>query len=1270
MSNEVLILGVKGSGKTVFLSVLGHQYEGVGEFGLSLSPDRQTWKFAYEFYHTMAPEDGSEQRFPAATDPKDDPLPLTWLVRAGTETLFRMTTLECAGETMVEAFSGEGDAEAEERYSEEMTAAFDAMDANTAAGVASKADTVTKLRVMAKRASVVCLFLNPRDFESQVAALPGRYAERLERRLERLRAEGAGEAELSAARKASGKYLAKARDELKDRYGAMLDLLRTFLENPEYRAKRLVFVLTQAGGLERAIEEAGGAWGYLNANVRQLESHDLKDRAEAIAVSAVNGVALVEEPDGEERERPDGPIESTGLEDFLLTVGGTCSPRLESLKTVRGKCLAAELRFTEAMREGEPVQTRLETARQWRSAALEWMQATEHFLAGLGNVRAGVKQRTRAFAGADVARAERRWYAESALWSRLSEDVATGRELPAGDLEAWRAVADAAVERRNMGGWTLDELGLEEGWLAEAVARRQDEWRGLKRRFDAALARLDWEEAKRLLGTSGLDPMEETFRKMQASWAETRRSRAETECRRALEKEEEGMAVAKLKELVEAERDAGPSPSRAVLEEGLECLRARLEVRARLERLVDIRRAWKSGAIKEGEALAAARHALPLMEKDLASGEKSHGADNFRDLREEYGKWRRWLEGKLTSRSTRLRVEWVMAAVLVVLLALAWAWLRWQAKREMIAERVSALSEACISGNYIGAKVRLLGLRNRPWLGLKASEYVPSSLLIRLGALEDLKRPKADAELARKNLDAKRNKLVGQYGDGRLGLFPDWMESERLRSEGLGLMPLTMTDEYGLEIPDGDISNASGRYKKAMECFRNAEKGLDKVEKAAASADAAAKGTLAMAKAVLGKADSPSGTQSVAKREPGASPTPNRAVEATWGLGLVDWDAAARAAEKTTPDKLRAAKSPEEEWKNVLAEGKATREVPEEEWRAAGRRIDEILRHPESTTEERAAAGKRKQVCNAASAYFAEKERRAAVAGLEEKIKTAIGEKRWAEAYPLAQKQLAEAQIRGDKVAVDAVEKLLERIAAGTRASVNAALADRKLDAAAVKKELWTASGGTERLGDEVAAAVRGYLMVHYPENTPEAFPPTYHRDMLLLEDLGMTRERAELERRTGKWSRQWLAWAETWAETARTNARRAKMLGSAWDACKAAEAAVAAVADNPRTTPDESRRAGDILAELPYLLCVQGRKRGASGKTYQPQPIGGIGIDGEGLSVAGVRPSGEKADVAIVSVEMPCLKSGTAIPRVGSPKRFRHQFVKPGTQTVTVDFD
>lgn len=1258
MSNEVLILGVKGSGKTVFLSVLGHQYEGVGEFGLSLSPDRQTWKFAYDYYHEMAPEDGSEQRFPRATDPKYDPVPLTWQVRAGTETLFRMTTLECAGETMVKAFGGEGDAEAEERYSEALTAAFDAIDANTATGVAAKADTVTKLRVMAKRASVVCLFLNPRDFESQVAALPGRYAERLERRLERLRAEGAGEAELSAARKASGECLAKAREELKDRYGAMLDLLRTFLENPEYRAKRLVFVLTQAGGLERAIEEAGGAWGYLNANVRQLESHDLKDRAEAIAVSAVNGVALVEEPDGEERERPDGRIESTGLEDFLLTVGGTCSPRLESLKAARGKCLGAELRFTEAMREGEPAQTRLETARQWRNAALEWMQATEHFLSGLVNVRAGVKQRTRVFAGADVKRAERRWYAESALWSRLSEDVATGRELPAGDLEAWRAVADAAAARRDMDGWTLDELGLEEGWLADAVARRQDEWRGLKRRFDAALARLDWEEAKRLLGTSGLDPMEETYRKMQAAWAEARRTRAEMECRRALEKKAEGEAEAKLKELAEAERDAGPSPSRAVLEEGLDCLRVRLEVRARLERLVDIRNAWKSGEIKEGEALEAARHALPLMEKDLASGEKSHGADNFRDLREEYGKWTSWLEGKVASRATRLRAEWIMAAVLVVLLALAWVWMRWQTKREMLSTRLAALSEACISGNYSDAKVRLLGIRDRPWLGLRASEYVPSTLLVRLGALEDLKRPKAAAEQARKNLDARRKKLVDKYGEMRLGLFSDWMESERLRSDGLGLMPLMVPDEYGLEIPDGDISNASGRYKKAMERFVNAAKGLGKVEEAAASADAAT------------KADLSSGSKSAAEKEGNPSLPPNRAVEATWGLGMVAWDAAARAAEKTTPDKLRLAKSPEEEWKNVLAEGKATREIPEEEWKAAGRRIDEILRDPKSTTEEKAAAEKRKPVCDAAAAYFAEKERRATVAGLEGQLKAAIGEKQWAKAYSLAQKQLAEATSRGDKVAVDAVEKLLERIADGTRASVNAALADGKLDAAAVKNELWMASGDSERLGDEVAAAIRGYLKVHYPENAPESFPPTYHRDRLLLEDLAMPRERAELERRTGNWSRQWLTLAEIRAETARTNARRAKTLDAAWNACKTAEAAVEAVAVNPHTTPDERRRAGNILSELPYLLCVQGRKRGASGTTFQPQPIGGGGIDGEGLSVAGVRPSGEKADVAIVSVEMPCLKSGWAIPRVGSPKRFRHQFSKPGTQTVTVDFD
>ena len=184
---EVVILGVKGSGKTVFLSVLGHAFEKIGEFGLNLRPDPRTKRFVFETWNLMAPDDGSPQEFPPATDPNSDPLPLTWNVQVGTSPVFRLSSLDCAGETMVRAFTEGGDAARERVFSDALDRVFAAMDrgvpATDAPGAMAEADPVTRLRTMTRRASVVCLFLNPRDFESQIAARPVRFRERLERRL-------------------------------------------------------------------------------------------------------------------------------------------------------------------------------------------------------------------------------------------------------------------------------------------------------------------------------------------------------------------------------------------------------------------------------------------------------------------------------------------------------------------------------------------------------------------------------------------------------------------------------------------------------------------------------------------------------------------------------------------------------------------------------------------------------------------------------------------------------------------------------------------------------------------------------------------------------------------------------------------------------------------------------------------------------------------------------------------------------------------------------
>ena len=96
----VVILGVQGSGKTVFLSVLGETFAEGGVFGLSLAGDPATEDFTAETFRLME----WERQFPESTD-RTVAVPLHWTVHAGERELFSLSTLDCAGELIVDAFA-------------------------------------------------------------------------------------------------------------------------------------------------------------------------------------------------------------------------------------------------------------------------------------------------------------------------------------------------------------------------------------------------------------------------------------------------------------------------------------------------------------------------------------------------------------------------------------------------------------------------------------------------------------------------------------------------------------------------------------------------------------------------------------------------------------------------------------------------------------------------------------------------------------------------------------------------------------------------------------------------------------------------------------------------------------------------------------------------------------------------------------------------------------------------------------------------------------
>lgn len=1341
MSNEVLILGVKGSGKTVFLSVLGHRYEGVGEFGLSLTPDRTTWNFAYEYYHTMAPEDGSEQRFPKATDPKDDPVPLTWMVRAGTEPLFRMTTLECAGETMVKAFGGEGDEEAEARFSEEMTAAFDAIDAGSAAGIASKADTVTKLRAMAKRASVVCLFLNPRDFESQVAALPGRYRERLGRKLAKLREEGAGMEELRGAREANERALAIARGELKDRYGAMLDLLRTFLENDAYRGKRLVFVLTQTGELERAIEEAGGAWGYLTANIRQLEAHDLAGRAEAIAVSAVNAVRFVEEDDGGELERPDGPIESTGLEDFLLTVGGACSPRLAHLKETRRACLEAERKFTDAKTDGEPLEARWAAAKEWRNAAAAWERAAERFVGELGKVRAAVRQRTMEFAGADVGRADRRWAAEDGMRTRLVEDVASGTVLDAGDLAAWQEVANGAVERKGFEPWTLDDLGLEEGWLADSIRSRRAKWDKIKKLFDDAIECLDWQAALEAVRESELEEYGLVRRNMERQAAEARRLRAEMECRTALEREDEVAATRKLQELAEAEKETGPAESRPVLEEGLACLRARLDVG---EALTLARTAFKkmdSGKMGGKDAVGMVAAALPKAAALLTAGEKEHGEENFRDLRQELEVCGRRLQKVVRERTLRKRVAWTAAGATVLALAAAWGALRFRGHRMLVRGRTEAVAMAA-EGDFAGARDRLGRLKDVPWLGLKAGNYATAGVFARLAECQEYGEARAELDSAMHTWEERRTAMVRRYGGetrcAELG-GSSWSASEGYAQEARRLVPVVEEGEDGLPAPDQDLALPAAQCRAAGKKFGQASQALDQAATAAehevenyrTARDALANARAArearfrdMAELADGEGirleplaewnawntaeraarlavpdpgtDLPSvgNLQALARKYRDALEAGDANAERALDnlgktldaqiakatvkdeiarMGISDWEAASRAAAagKLSPQTAPNVKELDAEWERVLRAGKTTSAMvgTRTAWAALGRKLDALAGGPSATDEELAFVRMHKAVCNAAAAYYAEKERRKTLEDRKTSVELAMKKGLWTEASAEAEEQLEGARTAEEH---SAAETLRNRVRLGAATAAKEAIGRKTADAATIKSALKSAGHGTATLGDTVVTSVRTAMEEKYPATAPAEFPKTYLRDAQLLEELSneakdavLMNVRNDMVKRVQAWPDQWLERAKRCAAEATDAARSAGTLKSAWELSRECKAALEAVLASDTASAIKKEQAKGVHWTLPALLCIRAR----NAKSGDALDVRSVKCDG--VQQAIVRLAGEGADVAILAAgeNNTALKRVTVRPSMGTAKEERVQFKGPGAWEVSVAF-
>ncbi len=339
---SVVVLGVQGSGKTVFLSVLAKAFSEPSAFGLSMTGLLGTGTKNYVDENFRLMHDKCE--WPQATNDREFH-ELSWNVNVarddvGPIRLFSLTSFDCAGEMIVRALASDVAERGDSRKPRTEGAVSDgnSWSDDDERKDAHSADPKERLRQAVDRASVVCLFLNPGDFERHIA-------ENGEGNL--------GGGNVSAAYRRSDD---------------MERLLQTFLydSNGIGSGKHIVLVVTQSERWRKHIRDCGGGKSFLGEKIPKLKGWSgfvELPPLDVIAVSAVNhtvrkdssGRIIPREPQNGEphdfaglREYPylQGDDTSSGLVEFLLAIGGPLSRlRLPSEKRIRA--LFSEVLFVD-----------------------------------------------------------------------------------------------------------------------------------------------------------------------------------------------------------------------------------------------------------------------------------------------------------------------------------------------------------------------------------------------------------------------------------------------------------------------------------------------------------------------------------------------------------------------------------------------------------------------------------------------------------------------------------------------------------------------------------------------------------------------------------------------------------------------------------------------------------------------------------------------------------------------------------------------------------
>ena len=307
-SPDVVILGMPGSGKTVFLSILHDTFAWTAEQSVDSPMGFRLEARGKDTLATMGEcmAQMRAEKWPAPTHEKSITM-LSWDVFMGTQKMFSLSSMDYGGEVYRKAYGGFGVKRDERRQrpdrgTEGSSAANDmlsdvsgAEEKTSETGERDDDECVRELRAAVQAAKVVCIFISVSDFLPKVK---------------------------------DAKDAKAAKEALQvNRYEAALTACS--LLDDEELARKCVLVLTQAHGKRDAIDLSGGPRNYLSHISKSLmQAAERHVKVPVLALSAVN-----EDDDDRDSEKPPKTICSEGLFAFLLYVGGCVeSGRLNKVK--------------------------------------------------------------------------------------------------------------------------------------------------------------------------------------------------------------------------------------------------------------------------------------------------------------------------------------------------------------------------------------------------------------------------------------------------------------------------------------------------------------------------------------------------------------------------------------------------------------------------------------------------------------------------------------------------------------------------------------------------------------------------------------------------------------------------------------------------------------------------------------------------------------------------------------------------------------------------